>query len=64
MDADKYQPGDCRVEHLGEIALKDGRTFRGAIVTFPVSPPKLPISVVWDGTPVRMILASETEKQG
>lgn len=62
-DEPAYEPEDCRVEHLGEIELKDGRIFRGAIVTFPVSPPKLPISVVWDGTPVRMVLKSKTEKQ-
>ncbi len=50
----RYEAGDCRVEHLGEIELKDGRIFCGAIVTFPVSPPKLPIQIVWDGTPVTM----------
>ena len=55
-DAHEYQAEDCKIVHLGEIRLEDGRVFMGAIVTFPVSPPKLPISVVWDGQPVRMIL--------
>lgn len=52
--AQQYEAGDCKVEHLGEIVLRDGRRFMGAIVTFPVSPPKLPLQVVWDGTPVTM----------
>ena len=56
-----YQPEDCRVEHLGEITLKDGRIFMGAIVTFPVSPPRLPISVVWNGDPVRMVLRTNVD---
>lgn len=63
MMADQnYEPEDCKVEHLGEIKLTDGRIFQGAIVTFPVSPPKLPISVVWDGVPVRMSLKPENER--
>ena len=57
-DDHKYEPGDCKVEHLGEIRLQDGRVFMGAIVTFPVSPPPLPITTVWDGRPVRMVLKS------
>lgn len=56
----EYRPGDCKVEHLGDIRLDDGRRFMGAIVTFPVSPPKLPIQVVWDGTPVTMAVREET----
>lgn len=56
MDDHQYEPEDCKVEHLGKIQLADGRISMGAIVTFPVSPPKLPIQVVWDGTPVRMTL--------
>lgn len=62
MNDPVYEPEDCRVEHLGEIKLADGRVFQGAIVTFPVSPPKLPISVVWDGAPVRMTVKSTAAK--
>lgn len=59
MSDQKYEAGDCKIEHLGEIKLADGRIFMGAIVTFPVSPPKLPLSTVWDGDPVCMILKSD-----
>jgi hypothetical protein len=51
-----YEAGDCKCEHLGEIVLADGRRFMGAIITFPVEPPKLPFSVAWDGTPLRLEL--------
>lgn len=53
-DAPKYEAGDCKCEHIGQIILADGRTFMGAIITFPVEPPKLPFSAVWDGTPLRL----------
>lgn len=59
MSDHAYEPEDCKVEHLGEIKLADGRIFIGAIVTFPVSPPNLSIKVVWDGTPVRMTVRQQ-----
>ena len=49
-----YEPGDVVVEHLGLIELADGRTFNGAIITFPAGPPKLPISVIWDRAPLHL----------
>jgi hypothetical protein len=55
-----YDQGDCIVEVLGVIELKDGRVFRGAILTFPAGPPKLPISIVWDRVPVRLDLKQST----
>ncbi len=55
----RYQPGDCIAEHLGEIELKDGRTFHGVILTFPGDPPKLPIAAVWDKLPLRLMLRDE-----
>lgn len=58
-----YEAGDCIVEHLGDIRLADGRVFTGAIVTFPVSPPKLPIQVVWDGTPVTMAVREGSDRK-
>lgn len=58
-EQNRYGPGDCKIEHLGEIKLADGRVFMGAIVTFPVSPPDLPFQVVWDGTPVTMAVRSK-----
>ena len=57
-----YVDGDCIVEHLGQIELKDGRIFKGVVVSFPKAPPALPISVVWDRIPVRMVLADATKK--
>ena len=51
-----YRGGEVIVEVLGEIELKDGRRFRGAVVTFPGAPPNLPISVVWDKTPCLLTL--------
>ena len=55
-EAQKYDAGDCKCEHIGEIVLADGRRFMGAIVTFPVEPPKLPFSAVLNGTPLRLDL--------
>jgi hypothetical protein len=52
--ASEYEPGDVVVEHLGLIELADGRKFNGAIITFPISPPKLPISAVWDRAPLHL----------
>ena len=46
-----YRGGEVIVVVLGEIELKDGRMFRGAVVTFTGATPDLPISVVWDHTP-------------
>lgn len=57
-----YEAEDCTVVHLGEIKLTDGRIYNGAIVTFPVSPPKLPISVVWNGVPVRIVLKASCQE--
>ena len=55
----EYDDGDGKVEYLGEIKLLDGSVFNGVIVTFPVSPPKLPIKIIWDGTPVRITLKEQ-----
>lgn len=57
-----YEMGDCRVRHVGNIELKDGCIYNGAIVDFPAGPPDLPFSVIWDETPVRMTLKSPTPK--
>lgn len=57
----QYQPGDCIVEHLGEIKLVDGRTFRGVVLTFPEGPPKLPISAVWERWPLRLTVREVKE---
>lgn len=48
--------GDCIAEHLGEIELKDGRRFRGVILTFPAGPPSIPIAAVWERLPLRLTL--------
>lgn len=50
----EYAVGDARAEHFGQIELKDGRIFRGAIITFPAGPPDIPFSVVWNGTPLTL----------
>jgi hypothetical protein len=50
----EYQEGDARAVHLGEIELKDGRVFNGVILEFPAGPPALPISVIWNGTPLTL----------
>ena len=49
-----FEPGDCREVHLGEVRLEDGRIFKGVVLEFPTGPPKLPISVIWDGTPLTL----------
>lgn len=54
-----YCPGDCVVVELGEITLNDGRVIRGVVLEFPVSPPNLPFSVVWDGTPLTLSIKKE-----
>jgi hypothetical protein len=54
-----YKPGDCVAEVLGEITLRDGRSFNGIILTFPEGPPRLPISAVWDRTPLTLTLRAE-----
>lgn len=50
------EPGDCIAEVLGEIELKDGRRFRGVVLTFPAGPPKLPIAAVWDKLLLKLTL--------
>lgn len=57
-----YEPGDCVVEHLGEIRLQDGRVFNGAILTFPSGPPDLPITYAWDGAPLRLTPRSNVDR--
>lgn len=52
----EYQEGDACAVHLGTIELKDGRVFKGVILEFPAGPPALPLSVVWDGTPLTLSL--------
>lgn len=49
-----FEPGDCRAVHLGEVRLEDGRVFKGVVLEFPAGPPALPISVIWDGTPLTL----------
>jgi hypothetical protein len=56
QDAPKLERGDCVAEHLGEIELKDGRRFRGLILTFPAGPPSIPMNAVWDRLPMRLTL--------
>ena len=51
-EASRYREGDCVVHKLGLIELKDGTEMWGAILRFPAGPPKLPLRVVWDGTPL------------
>lgn len=53
-DDKDFEPGDCRAVHLGEIRLEDGRVFRGVVLEFPCGPPKLPISVIWEGLPLTL----------
>ena len=57
-----YRGGEVIVEVLGEIELKDGRRFRGAVVTFPGATPDLPVSVVWDKTPCLLTLESQGDQ--
>lgn len=52
--------GDCIAEHLGEIELKDGRRFRGVILTFPAGPPSIPIASVWDKLPLRLTMKNKS----
>ena len=61
-DKTKTCGGEVIVEVLGEIELKDGRRFRGAVVTFPDATPDLPISVVWDRTPCLLTLESQGDR--
>jgi len=58
-DDSAFEPGDCRAVHLGDIRLEDGRVFRGAVLEFPCGPPKLPISVIWDGVPLTLKIKTE-----
>ncbi len=55
-DDTAFEPGDCRAVHLGEVRLEDGRVFKGVVLEFPCGPPKLPISVIWDGTPLTLAI--------
>lgn len=57
-DDSAFEPGDCRAVHLGEVRLEDGRTFNCVVLEFPAGPPALPISVIWDGTPLRISVKS------
>ncbi len=50
----QYEAGDCIAVEIGEITLRDGRKVQGVVLTFPVRPPSLPISVVWDEEPLRL----------
>jgi hypothetical protein len=59
-DDSAFEPGDCRAVHLGEVRLEDGRIFKGVVLEFPAGPPILPISVIWDGTPLRLSVKSIT----
>lgn len=54
--AQTVEVGDCIAEVLGEIELKDGRIFRGVILTFPAGSPSIPIAAVWDKLPLRLTL--------
>ena len=53
-----FEPGDCRAVHLGEVRLDDGRVFQGVVLEFPAGPPKLAISVLWEGTPLTLTVKS------
>lgn len=55
----EFEKGDARAVHLGTIELKDGRIFKGVILEFPAGPPSLPISAIWDGTPLTLSIKSE-----
>lgn len=54
--APHYEPGDCVAVELGEIRLRNGTTVQGVVLTFPAGPPSLPISWVWDGTPLTLAI--------
>ena len=59
-----YARGDVRIEHVGEIILKDGRHFMGAIITFPAGAPHhLPISAVWEEMPFVLNLKNATKER-
>lgn len=59
-----YHVGDAVVERFGEIALADGHIFMGALLSFPAGPPDLPLSAVWDCTPLRIILRDAPKAPG
>ena len=58
----EYQEGDGRVVFVGELPeCEKFPAGKYAVVEFPSGPPKLPFSVVWNGTPVRIELAQPQE---
>lgn len=58
----EYERGDGKVVEVGHIQLKDGRTFpHGMVLVFPRGAPPLPISVVWEGTPVTLSVKKAKE---
>lgn len=60
-DEPKYEKGDVRAIEIGEFRTRDGRLIHGALVDFPAGAPPLPLSVVWDGTPLTLTI--KTAKQ-
>lgn len=56
--ARQYEAGDCVAVEIGEITLRDGRKVQGVVLTFPAGPPPLPISVVWEEEPLRLVRKS------
>jgi hypothetical protein len=55
-DEPQYEKGDVRVVELGEFTTRDGRTIHGALIDFPAGPPPLPLSVIFNGTPLTLAI--------
>ena len=56
-----YEAGDARAVRLGWMKFDDEQTesFR-VVLEFPQGPPKLPMSVVWQGTPLTISIKQAT----
>jgi hypothetical protein len=50
-----YRPGDAVVESAG--TGEDGQFY--ALLKFPAGPPKLPIAVIFEQTPVRIAIVEQ-----
>lgn len=58
-DEPKYEKGDVRAVEMGEFVTKDGRTIHGILIDFPAGPPSLPLSVIWQGTPLTLAIKQQ-----
>ena len=43
------------IKHMGWKVSRGKKTFMATLV-FPDGPPSLPLSVVWNGTPIRLVV--------